>query len=101
MSNERSAWFTVKFQVLTLSSYNMHLLWKHFGVKHYVAQVNRNESAHMKINRLSEKEKKKKKGCHQIYATDPKTTLLNLGYSYKHCQKISSKNWSSKSLAGT
>lgn len=61
MSNERSAWFTVKFQVLTLSSYNMHLLWKHFGVKHYVAQVNRNESAHMKINRLSEKEKKKKK----------------------------------------
>lgn len=61
MSNERSAWFTVKLQVLTLSSYNMHLLWKHFGVKHYVAQVNRNESAHMKINRLSEKEKKKKK----------------------------------------
>lgn len=60
MSNERSAWFTVKFQVLTLSSYNMHLLWKHFGVKHYVAQVNRNESAHMKINRLSEKKKKKK-----------------------------------------
>lgn len=59
MSNERSAWFTVKFQVLTLSSYNMHLLWKHFGVKHYVAQVNRNESAHMKINRLSEKKKKK------------------------------------------
>lgn len=59
MSNERSAWFTVKLQVLTLSSYNMHLLWKHFGVKHYVAQVNRNESAHMKINRLSEKEKKK------------------------------------------
>lgn len=61
MSNERSASFTVKLQVLTLSSYNMHLLWKHFGVKHYVAQVNRNESAHMKINRLSEKEKKKKK----------------------------------------
>lgn len=58
MSNERSAWFTVKLQVLTLSSYNMHLLWKHFGVKHYVAQVNRNESAHMKINRLSEKKKK-------------------------------------------
>lgn len=61
MSNERSAWFTVKLQVLTLSSYNMHLLWKHFGVKHYVAQVNRNESAHMKIKRLSEKEKKKRK----------------------------------------
>lgn len=61
MSNERSAWFTVKFQVLTLSSYNMHLLWKHFGVKHYVAQVNRNESAHMKINRLSERKKKRKK----------------------------------------